>query len=31
MRVETVASLQEALDVLRGIGGEALPGSTTDQ
>jgi PDZ domain-containing protein len=31
MRVETVASLQEALDVLRGIGGEALPDSTTDQ
>jgi len=31
MRVETVASLQEALDILRGLGGDALPDSTNDQ
>lgn len=31
MRVETVATLQDALDVLRGLGGEPLPDSTTDE
>ncbi|MFM8958120.1 MAG: PDZ domain-containing protein [Actinomycetota bacterium] len=31
MRVETVASLQEALDILRGLGGDALPDSTNDE
>ena len=31
MRVETVATLQEALDILRGIGGDALPDSTNDE
>jgi len=31
MRVETVATLQEALDVLRGLGGEPLPDSTTSE
>jgi hypothetical protein len=31
MRVETVATLQEALDVLRGLGGEPLPDSTTNE
>jgi hypothetical protein len=31
MRVETVATLQEALDVLRGLGGETLPDSTTNE
>ena len=31
MRVETVASLQDALDILLGIGGDALPDSTNDE
>ena len=31
MRVETVATLQDALDVLRGLGGEPLPNSTTNE
>ena len=31
MRVETVATLQEALDVLRGLGGDPLPDSTNDE
>lgn len=31
MRVETVEFLQDALDVLRGIGGDALPDATNDQ
>ncbi|MEY4400691.1 MAG: hypothetical protein RL072_556 [Actinomycetota bacterium] len=31
MRVETVATLQEALDVLRSLGGEPLPNSTTNE
>lgn len=31
MRVETVAVLQDALDILRGIGGDALPDSTSNQ
>jgi PDZ domain-containing protein len=31
MRVETVASLQGALDILLGIGGDALPDSTNDE
>ena len=29
MRVETVATLQDALDILRGIGGDLLPDATT--
>jgi PDZ domain-containing protein len=29
MRVETVATLQDALDILRGIGGDALPDATS--
>jgi PDZ domain-containing protein len=29
MRVETVATLQDALDILRGIGGDPLPDATT--
>lgn len=31
MRVETVATLQDALDVLRSLGGEPLPNSTTNE
>ena len=31
MRVETVATLQDALDILRSIGGDALPDATTDE
>jgi PDZ domain-containing protein len=31
MRVETVGSLQEALDILRGLGGDPLPDSTTNE
>ena len=31
MRVETVATLQEALDVLRSLGGEPLPNSTSNE
>ena len=31
MRVETVAVLQDALDILRSIGGDPLPDATTDQ
>lgn len=31
MRVETVATLQDALDMLRSIGGDELPNSTTNE
>jgi len=31
MRVETVATLQDALDMLRSIGGDPLPNSTNDE